>query len=237
MQDVAFGAAVRLARLRRGWRQQDLADRAKTSRSAVSRIERGLLEDVPWPWPRRVCAPLEIRVELQPRGRGGDLDRMINERHSALHESVARSLANAFPDWVMAHEVSFNVFGERGVVDMILWHPARRPLLIIELKTELVELGLLLATVDRRRRLAADIVMDCGSETQAVSSWVIVARSRTTERRIAEHRTMLRSAVPDTQRRIDAWLGDPIGAVNGLSLWQMGASETAPTYRVRRPMR
>jgi XRE family transcriptional regulator, regulator of sulfur utilization len=36
-----FGSRVRELRLRRGWSQEDLADRAKLHRNAVSLIERG----------------------------------------------------------------------------------------------------------------------------------------------------------------------------------------------------
>ena len=57
---------------------------------------------------RQVAAALEIRIELLPRGRGADLDRLVTERHSRLHESVARALRHDLPEWVMASEVSFS---------------------------------------------------------------------------------------------------------------------------------
>ena len=196
MDDLRLGRLIRIVRIRKGWRQEDLARRAGVSRATVSRLERGALDDMPVRTIRQVCEPLEIRVELVPRGRGADLDRLVNARHSALHESVARVLAATYPGWAMAHEVSFNVWGERGVIDLLLWHPGRRALLIVELKTELVDAGDLLATMDRRRRLASEIVRDRGWVPTTVSAWVIVTRSRTTERRFAEHRTVLRSAFP-----------------------------------------
>jgi transcriptional regulator with XRE-family HTH domain len=234
MRDVVFGAAIRAERVRRRWRQQDLADRASVSRTTVSRIETGRLDEVQLRVARKVCDPLEIRVELLARGRGADLDRLINARHSALHESVARMLERDFPDWVQAPEVSFNVFGERGVIDLAVWHPGRRALLLIEFKTELVDHGVLLATTDRRRRLAAGIVRTKGWSPLTVSTWVVVARSRTNQRRIAAHRTMLRSALPATEREVMAWLRDPEGQVDALSMWTVDReTRTAPTMRVR----
>ncbi len=232
MDDLGFGRAMRAVRVRRGWRQQDLADRAHVSRTIVSRVERGLIDDMPLSTLRRACAPLDVRVQVQPRGRGADLDRVVNERHSALHEAVARVLTADYPAWILASEVSFNIRGERGVIDLLLWHPARRALLIIELKTELVDLGELLATADRRVRLARDIVRERGWVPATVSVWVIVARSRTTERRIADHRAMLRSALPDGGPRLRAWLRDPVGVVRGLSTW---AIDAGPTRRVATP--
>jgi len=234
MDDLRLGRLIRILRIRKGWRQEDLARRAGVSRATVSRLERGALDDMPARTFRQVCEPLEIRVELVPRGRGADLDRLVNARHGALHESVARMLASTFPGWEMAHEVSFNIWGERGVIDLLLWHPGRRALLIIELKTELVDAGDLLATMDRRRRLAAQIVRDRGWVPSTISRWVVVARSRTNERRLAEHRTVLRSAFPDGASRVRAWLADPIGQVSAISLLRAdGGHEIAPTLRVR----
>ena len=235
MEDQRFGVIVRMVRIRRRWRQQDLADRAGASRATVWRVEHGRLEEMSLATIRRIAEALEIRVELLARGRGSDLDRMVNARHSAMHESVARWLARAAPDWVVAHEVSFSVWGERGVVDVLAFHPGRRAMLIIEIKTELVDHGDLLATMDRRLRLAADIAATRGWSPATVSTWVVVARSRTTERRNAEHRSVLRSAFPDDMRAVRAWLAAPVGVVRALSLWRdPGTRSLAPVRRVRR---
>jgi hypothetical protein len=183
---------------------------------------------------RRVAAALEIRLELLPRGQGADLDRLLSARHSALHESVAKALAHDFPDWVMASEVSFSIWGERGVIDLVLWHPERRALLIIEFKTEFVDVGDLLSTMDRRRRLASQIVKARGWYPRTVSTWVIVARSRTNDRRLAEHRTVLRSAFPAGLHDVRRWLREPIGSIDALSMWTESATRPlAPTRRVR----
>ena len=236
MSDLRFGAKVRAVRVRRRWRQQDLAIRAGVSEATVWRVERGRLEEMTLATIRRVCAPLDIDVELLARGHGADLDRLVNARHSALHESVARTLARWAPEWEMAPEVSFNVWGERGVIDLLLWHPGRRALLIIELKTELVDHGDLISTMDRRYRLAHEIVAGRGWKPVVISSWVIVARSRTNERRIAGHRTMLRAAFPHDLRRVRAWIADPTSPIRAMSMWQEPTSSPlAPTLRVRRP--
>jgi hypothetical protein len=159
---------------------------------------------------------------------------MTNARHSALHVSVARALARDFPDWEMAHEVSFSIWGERGVIDLLLWHPGRRALLIIELKTEIVDTGELLSTMDRRRRLAPEIAKERGWKPLTVSTWVVVAPSRTNERRVAEHRAVLRSAYPADGRQIRRWLRNPVGSIAALSPWrEPSVVAAAPTMRVR----
>jgi transcriptional regulator with XRE-family HTH domain len=235
VDDLRFGRVIRAARVRLGWRQADLAARAGVSQTTVWRIERGRIPEMTLGALRQVAAALEIRLELMPRGRGAELDRLLSARHSALHESVAKALAHDFPEWQMASEVSFSIWGERGVIDLLLWHPGRRALLIIEFKTELVDVGELIGTMDRRRRLAAEIVKKRGWRPRVVSTWVMVASSRTNARRVAENRTVLRTGFPAGGREMRRWLRDPESSIDGLSMWvEPSARRTAPVRRVRR---
>jgi transcriptional regulator with XRE-family HTH domain len=237
MEDLRFGSIIRTARQRKGWRQQDLAQAGQVARATISRVERGHFGSLPLDTIRRICAGLDIRLDLQPRWRGGDLDRMMSRRHSTLHESVARVIAATFPEWEIAPEVSFSIYGERGVIDILMWHPGRRALLVIELKTDIVDVGEMLGTLDKKRRLAWEIAEKRGWLPLTVSAWIVVAASRTNERRISEFRTMLRSAYPAGGRQMRAWLRDPIGSIAGLSMWAAGAPSAgaiAPRGRVRR---
>jgi transcriptional regulator with XRE-family HTH domain len=162
VDDQRVGATIRAVRIRRGWRQTDLAHKAGVSASLVSRLERGRLGNVPLDTIQRVLAAIDVRLDLLPRWRGGELDRLLNARHSALHEDVARWLAKRYGEWVVAAEVSFSISGERGIVDMLAWHPARRAVLVIELKTDVVDVNGLLGTHDRKRRLARRIGAERG---------------------------------------------------------------------------
>jgi transcriptional regulator with XRE-family HTH domain len=103
----------RFLRIRRGWRQIDVADRAGVSQSQVSRIERGHLATVTIETLRRVAAVLDLRIDVVGRWRGGDLDRLLAAGHSALHEAVATRL-RGLAGWAFASEVSFSIDGERG---------------------------------------------------------------------------------------------------------------------------
>src|SRR5262245_64576528 len=121
MDDIRFGAAVRAARIRRGWRQADVAIRAGCSDSVVSRIERGHLDEITVGSIRAVASVLEIRVELLPRSRAADLDRLVNAKHAALSEGVLGWLRR-FPGWEFRPEQSFSIYGERGIIDLVGWH-------------------------------------------------------------------------------------------------------------------
>ncbi len=99
MDDLRVGAAFRAVRVRRRWRQSDVAARAGVSRAFVSLLERGHLDRVSLATLRQVARTLDIRVDLYARWRGGSLDRMLNVRHSRLAESVAVLFA-ALPAWL-----------------------------------------------------------------------------------------------------------------------------------------
>jgi transcriptional regulator with XRE-family HTH domain len=241
MDDHRLGTAVRSVRIRRGWRQCDLAAAARVSPSTVSRIERGRLGALQLETVRRVAAAIDIRVDVLARWRAGDLDRLLNARHSALHESVAAWFRHAIPGWTLSPEVSFSIFGERGVIDILAWDAIRRVLLVIELKTDVADANELVGTFDRKMRLARQIGRERGLDPEIVSGWVIVAPGRTNRARVAAHGAMLRGAFPMDGRGIQGWLHDPGSAVSALSFWHNGSRGTAmanlaPVRRVsRRP--
>jgi len=217
MHDLRVGAAFRAVRIRRAWRQVDVAARAGVSTWVLSQIERGHLGTVSLDTVERVAAVLEIQVHVVARWRGGDLGRLVNARHSGLHEVVARLLSSV-GGWTIAPEVSFSVWGERGVIDILAWHEASRTLLVIELKTELVDLQETVGTLDRKRRLAPKVAAERGWRPAAVAVWLIVAGGSANRQRVHAHRTMLRAAFPTDGRVMRGWLRSPVGAPAALSL-------------------
>src|SRR4051795_13346819 len=140
MDDLRFGAAVRQVRIRRDLRQLDLARLAGISRATVSRIERGHLGSLSVDTVRRVAGALDIRVDLIARWRSGDLDRLLNSRHSRFHELVARRFAS-LPGWTARPEVSFAHYADRGVIDILAFHAASAMVLVIELKTDIADVN------------------------------------------------------------------------------------------------
>ncbi|MEO5940669.1 MAG: helix-turn-helix transcriptional regulator [Candidatus Limnocylindrales bacterium] len=236
MTDQRIGSAIRFLRIRRHWRQRDLAQRAGVSQSVVSRLERGHIGTLSLDTIRAVAAALDIRVDVLARWRAGDLDRLLSAGHSALNEAVSRRLVD-LDGWQFAPEVSFSIFGERGVIDILAWHAASRSLLVIELKTELIDLNELVGTIDRKRRHAAEVARGRGwlAQASSVSVWVIVADSSTSRRRAADHATMLRSAFALDGRAIRSWLARPVRAIGCLSFWPTSTpgTRTAPVPPIR----
>jgi len=215
LDDLAFGRLVRLARIKRGLRQQDLAARADTSRPVVSRIERGHVGETSVATVRRVAGVLDLRVELLARARALDVDRVLNERHAALAEHVLGWIA-ALPGWMVRPEVSFSAYGERGVVDLLAWHAATGSVLVVEVKTEVIDVAEVLGTLDRKLRLGATIAVRVGWEARSVSSALLIADSMTNRRRVAARAATFRAALPDDGRSLHRWLRRPVGTVRAL---------------------
>lgn len=216
MDDLRLGTALRALRIRRRWRQVDLAARVGVSRATVYRLERGHVDVVSIAAVRKIARELDAWVDLTLRWQGGELERLVNARHSALHEAFARTLGTT-PGWVFVPEVSFSIYGERGVVDVLGWHAATRAVLIVELKSDLVDIQEHLATLDRKVRLSPRIASERGWRADKVGAWLLLGAGRTNRRRIEAHRTLLRSSLPDDGRRASAWLRTPAGGLRALS--------------------
>jgi transcriptional regulator with XRE-family HTH domain len=216
MEDQRTGAALRLLRIKRNWRQSDLAKVAGVSAATISRLERGHFAQLSLATMRAVGAALDMRLDVVPRWRGGDLDRLLNARHSAMHEAVAQMFAE-LPGWAVAAEVSFAVYAERGIVDVLGWHAATRTLLVVELKTELVDVQEVLGTLDRKRRLAPVIGRERGWAPAQVAVWLLLAESTTNRDSVRGHRAVLRGAYPAGGLEMRRWLQAPSGQIRALS--------------------
>jgi hypothetical protein len=113
--------------------------------------------------------------------------------------------------------VTFAVFGERGVIDILAFHPGRSVVLVIELKRKLVDVHELLAQVDRYRRMARRIARERGWNGDTVGVWVVMRDSMTNRRRVAAHASVVRVALPDDGQAARRWLRDSVGSLAALS--------------------
>ena len=236
MDDLAIGRLFRELRVRLGWPQRVVAAKAGIAQTTYSAIERGAFSRTPIATLRDVAAVLEVRLVLEPRWRGSAVDRVLSSRHARMSEIVSKLLLER--GWEIRPEASFSHFGERGVVDILAWHASTRTILIVELKTELVDVNDLLGVTDRRRRLAAVIAAPYGWRPAQVATWVVVAESRTNRRRLSTVRTIVRAALPADGHAMSRWLVRPVGPIAALSFLtdSSGGGDSqrcAPRLRVR----
>jgi transcriptional regulator with XRE-family HTH domain len=224
---VRFGRGLRAIRLRRGWRQIDLARAAGVSATLVSNVELGAGAKVTIATLERIAAPLAARVAVRLDWRGGeDVDRLADAGHAALVELVVAVLRAE--GWATAAEVSFSVYGERGSVDVLAFHPTG-VLLIVEVKTVIPDVGAMLMVLDRKRRLAPRIGLERGWQARSVGRLLVVADGATARRRVAAVRGTFAAELPARNAEVKRWLRSPVGAISGL--WFL--SSATPT-RVRK---
>ncbi len=148
------------------------------------------------------------------RWHGEGLDRLLDEAHAGLVELVVGRLQRA--GWETQVEVSFNVRGERGSIDVF----ARRSdspglVLIVEVKSVIPDEQAMLHALDRKVRLAPIVGRGLGWEVRRVARLLAVGESRTSRRRIEAHPATYAAAFPMRGRRLSRWLRSPNGEPPG----------------------
>src|SRR5438876_11916284 len=134
MDDLRLGAILRAVRIRRRLRQADVAAAAGVTSMTISRLERGHVDMTSVRVLREVASLLEVRIFFKASWRGGDLDRLVNAGHSAMHEAVAE-LFERYTGRQLAPEVSFPIYGQRRIVGLRAFHAACGPGLVVRHST------------------------------------------------------------------------------------------------------
>jgi transcriptional regulator with XRE-family HTH domain len=215
MDGRQLGRTVRAVRIRRGLRQRDVAERAGVHQTTVSLIEAGHAGQLRLRTIERICAPLDIRVDLVPRWRGADLHRLLDEAHALLVERAAAELTAR--GWQTEIEYTFNHYGERGSVDIIAWRQDRLALLIVEVKTRLVDLQELLSTLDRKVRIVPGLLArERGWTARSVGRVLVVAETAGNRLLARRHGATFVSTLPARNVEVRRWLGEPVGGLAGV---------------------
>lgn len=214
---IRFGRGIRALRHRRGWRQEDLAQAAGVSRSMVARIEQGRGDRVPPATLRHVADALGARVVVRLEWQGEQLDRLIDARHAAIVDRVVSDLSAW--GWTCIPEATFNIYGERGSIDILAFHPEAQVLLVVEVKSSIPEIGNLLLPLDRKVRLALSVAAGHGLQATSVARLLVVGEGSTNRRRIAEHAATFRSAFPVRGPDVRRWLMRPAAMPGWSGLW------------------
>jgi len=186
----------------------------------------------------RVVIALDGRLDVTVRWRGEQLDRLLDESHARLVESIVRLLTAH--GWDLAVEVTFAVYTERGSIDVLAWHPASRTLLVIEAKTVMPDAQAMLATLDRKTRLASGIAGERGWTARTVARLIVFEATPVARQRVQRLDATLRVALPSRGAIVRRWLRSPNGPMAGVLFVRTATpgstnSHVAGRQRVRRP--
>jgi transcriptional regulator with XRE-family HTH domain len=222
---VRVGLSIRALRRRRGWTQEQLAERANLSQSAVSRLERGDGLRLTVRTIQRIAESLGARASLRLFWQGEALDRLLDAAHAGLVDQVVELLRRE--GWEVIAEATFNVFGERGSVDVLAFNPRFGALLIVEVKSVVPDMQDMLAGLDRKTRLGPEIAVARGWRVKTVSRLLVLPEDRTARRRISEHASTIGSVLPMRTVAVRRWLARPVGVASGVLFLPSSPSTTA----------
>jgi transcriptional regulator with XRE-family HTH domain len=211
---IRIGLSLRALRIRRGWRQLDVAIRAGVSRGTVSNLERGLLARTSLDALIRVAAATGADVDVRVRWRGEQLDRLLDEGHARLADAMAARLRQV--GWTVGLEVTFSIWGERGSVDVLAYHPSTGTVLVIEVKTIVPDFQAMVATLDRKARLAPEIAGDRGWACREVGRLLVIEEGSTSRDRIGRLGAAVGAVFPNRGPFVRSWLRAPSGGLSGL---------------------
>jgi len=238
MDDLRLGSFARAERRRRRLRQVDVATQAGVSRQTVARLERGCIDGLPVATIRLICRALDTSIQLAPRTRGPEPDRLLDARHARLVQAAIAALG---PGWAVVPEYTFNRYGERGSVDVVAWQPAAQALLLIEVKSELRDVQATLRAMDTRVRVVPGVVAsERGWRTQTVGSVLALPADSTARRAVARLEGVFGAALPARTVEVRRWVRRPAGRLRGI--WFLADARTVSVVRnpggrgrIRRP--
>jgi transcriptional regulator with XRE-family HTH domain len=209
MDAVRLGRVIRALRIRRAWRQLDVADKAGVSQSLIARVERGGAGRVRLDTLDRIVQVVEARLTVRVDWNGEAADRLLDADHAQLVEQVLVALRAA--RWNAIPEVTFNVYGERGSIDVLGWHAPTPTVLVVEAKTVVPDVQSMLAAFDRKLRLADGVAQAHGWRPSRVWSLLAIAESRTSRRRVHAHAATFETRFPHRAREARRAIAQPRG--------------------------
>jgi transcriptional regulator with XRE-family HTH domain len=175
---------ILIAELRRsiGWSQRELAARAGVSQGLVSAIENGRLATITFATATRLLEAMGARliVDVAPPFLG-DRQLQRDPAHVRCVTHVARRLGKA--GWQVATEVEIGGDRSRGWIDILAFHPVTRLVLVVEIKTEIRDLGAIEQTLGWYERESWAAARRRGwRPSQSVGALIVLATTANDER-------------------------------------------------------
>lgn len=213
VDDRRLGMAVRARRHQRGWRLVDLAAAAGVGATACSLLERGLSGQLSVRVTRAIAGAVALPLMWDIGWQRQEVDRLLDADHSALAAYLAQRLGRL--GWTVRSEVSFNQYGDRGRIDLVAFHPVTRTLLIIEIKTAIVDAQAMLGALDVKARVGRAVARQLGWEARRVVPALVILDGSTARRHVRALEPLLTRFDLRGRRAVD-WLRQPDVPVNGL---------------------
>jgi transcriptional regulator with XRE-family HTH domain len=182
----AFATVVRTSRRARRWTQRQLAAALGVAQSHVVRIERAQEPDLSFFLAGRALEVLGGRLDVRFIGAPGGPAPQRDRAHARCVAYVARQLERA--GFTVATEVEVGEGRWRVFADVLAFHPRERVLLVIEVKTEIHEVGDIDRQIGIAERGASDAAGERGWRPRAVAGLLLILATVENDRRLADNR-------------------------------------------------
>lgn len=234
--DLALGRMVRIARHRERLRQADVAAELGIGRHVVVEIEAGHLEEVRIGELRAVGARFDLRLPLEWKARRGGHHQLTDTGHAALVERLAEWLTEC--GWIVrVEEIS-----AAGSIDVLAFHAPSRTLLVVEVKTQIVDIQKTFRELGYRQASARQAAEALGWDPSTISVLLVVGDTSAQRRLVKRHEHLFAARFPTQGWDARHWIAAPGGStgllvflasVPGRTLIQTDGARV----RLRRPER
>lgn len=187
---VQLGVVVRETRVAIGWSQKELGRRAGISQPEISKVERARVPELSFETAGRLLESLGVRASLDLRTPFlADRQRQRDAAHARCVAYVARRLQRL--GWLTRTEVEIVSGTARGWIDVLAFRAADGLLLVIEVKTELEDIGLVQRQLAWYERGASQVARIGGWHARDVIAVLVVLASERNVERITFNRDLL----------------------------------------------
>jgi transcriptional regulator with XRE-family HTH domain len=200
------GLIIRDLRLALGWSQRQLAASAGVSQAWVCEVERGRCPDVSIDTIDALLSAMGATLVVDVKAPFLADSRQRDVAHVRCSSHVANRLERA--GWKVAREVEVGGDRSRGWIDLLAWHPGTGVVLVIEIKTELHDLGAIERTLGWYEREAWAAARRLGWRPRGVVGCLMVLSTHVVERRILDNHAAIDRAFPLRARHLAALVAD-----------------------------
>jgi transcriptional regulator with XRE-family HTH domain len=197
----AIGRLVKSLRTTIGWSQRGLGARAGLSQSMVCLVERGSLGDLTFSTASVLLESMGARLVVSADAPYlGDRQRQRDPAHARLSAyGVARLRRSG---WLVRTEVEIGGNRSRGWIDILAIHPSTGLLLVIELKTEIRDLGGIERSLGWYEREAWAAARRLGWRPRRVLGCLLLLATQGNELRLTANRASIDLGFPMRARHL-----------------------------------
>jgi transcriptional regulator with XRE-family HTH domain len=204
---MRIGSTIKVTRQSIGWTERELADRLGTNQGAIQRLEGGAQVHLNVRLATAALDTLGIRVTIDANPMGlSDRREQRDSVHARCCGFVARQLQ--MRGWEVRLEVEIGEGRTRGWIDILAFRRSDRALLVIEVKTEINDVGRLLRSLGWYARSCREAAQSVGWRPRLVVPALIGLATEEVDARLIANADLIRNALPDNADRLAAWMDD-----------------------------